>query len=284
MKKLIIFVALVMGFVFANAQVQHDTVMYIDEITIYPNASVNDSTGDYYEVIGIYESSLEARPLYSGATKIVFNTNGLDTNDFIVLYLNEWTVSHQVIGYDTVYVCDTMFTDIIESIDTVLEGHPGLYHYDTTYVIDYIDTTDIFEKAKLGPIFHNGYNECMLSSLVGDSIYIDSISIFVMNETLGDSVGTNAVYINDLYVIVECDNLNANDADMRVDIRMYPNPTSGIIYLDGIYETLTIHDMNGRLLVKITDSKVTSFDMSRLKNGEYFFTLDGYHTIKVIKK
>lgn len=98
MKKLILFVPFVICFAFSNAQ--FDTVIRMNEIIIHPNAIVTDSANEYYDVVGIYDSSFESWPLYSGKTKIVFNASGLDTNDFIVLYLNEWNISHFVIGYD----------------------------------------------------------------------------------------------------------------------------------------------------------------------------------------
>lgn len=261
MRKVLIFISLIIGCAFTNAQNQYDTIMHLNEVVIYPNATTIDSLGEQYDVVTIYDSNIEIDYLNSSTTVISFDINGLDTNDYFVLYVNEFIFTHDTVGYDTIIYYDTVYIDSMNYIDTI-------------YV----------EEPILLPYFRNDHYDVNISNMIGDSINIDNISFFVMNDSIGDSTSINPVNISNIYIITECDNLNIIDTDIPYEIRMFPNPTSDIIYVEGYYDTLVIYDMQGRVIVNVTDNNIRSFDISRLNNGQYLFTFDGHNTIKVIKK
>lgn len=75
-----------------------------------------------------------------------------------------------------------------------------------------------------------------------------------------------------------------NDVEM-VNVNLYPNPTSGSLYIaaDGVRE-VSIIDINGRTVMSANS---TTIDMSSLTNGIYFvrvITDNGIATKKVVKK
>jgi hypothetical protein len=64
------------------------------------------------------------------------------------------------------------------------------------------------------------------------------------------------------------------EANELQQIRVYPNPVSDFIYLDGIEETksINIYSVNGQLIKSIEriDQKI---DVSDLKDGLYFISV-----------
>ena len=71
-------------------------------------------------------------------------------------------------------------------------------------------------------------------------------------------------------------------------LRLYPNPTHGIVYLSGevnFIESIEIHALSGRRISTITD-QFTSIDLSALESSIYFITINsnsGSSTLRFIK-
>jgi hypothetical protein len=67
--------------------------------------------------------------------------------------------------------------------------------------------------------------------------------------------------------------------------KVYPNPTNGILQIEGKYEAITLIDFSGRILV--SEESKSLHDFSSLKAGLYLLTIhrkEGDQTLKIIKK
>jgi hypothetical protein len=69
--------------------------------------------------------------------------------------------------------------------------------------------------------------------------------------------------------------------------KIYPNPTTGIIHVEGHFERLTLYDLLGNVLIDTGESEdVIRFDLSRCKEGLYIIriTSEGkFYTEKILK-
>ena len=77
------------------------------------------------------------------------------------------------------------------------------------------------------------------------------------------------------------------DDQTQLDISIYPNPTSDIVFIEGNYSQLkaVVYDMLGKQVIK--ESITTSIDISHLGNGVYILQLsDGAKltTQRILKK
>ncbi|GAA4933784.1 hypothetical protein GCM10023314_02810 [Algibacter agarivorans] len=78
--------------------------------------------------------------------------------------------------------------------------------------------------------------------------------------------------------------LSVNDFQLASSIKVYPNPTSGIINFKGSinYKEITIYSITG---IKVASLKVNDvIDISNLVNGLYFLQTDSGLNFKVLKK
>lgn len=81
------------------------------------------------------------------------------------------------------------------------------------------------------------------------------------------------------------DDIVANVPDRIEKLTVYPNPTSGTIQIDGSYESISVIDFSGRILIQERVNRL--HDFSSLKAGLYLLTIhrkEGDQTIKIIKE
>ncbi|MEP5103616.1 MAG: T9SS type A sorting domain-containing protein, partial [Ekhidna sp.] len=67
--------------------------------------------------------------------------------------------------------------------------------------------------------------------------------------------------------------------------KVYPNPTNGVLHIEGSYHSISLRDFSGRTILHQT--KVSSHDLSSLKSGLYLLTIhrkEGDQTLKIIKQ
>ena len=68
-------------------------------------------------------------------------------------------------------------------------------------------------------------------------------------------------------------------------LKIYPNPTTGLVKVDGEYISITIIDFSGKKI--LSQETQTLHDFTSLKPGLYLLTIhrkEGDQTIKIIKK
>jgi hypothetical protein len=84
--------------------------------------------------------------------------------------------------------------------------------------------------------------------------------------------------------------LSTNGFIPELNISIYPNPTSSVIYIEAesIIQSVTVYDIKGRkILDKENASNQTNLDMSAFNNGIYFMLIEtdkGTITKKIMKK
>ena len=86
-------------------------------------------------------------------------------------------------------------------------------------------------------------------------------------------------------VFKKTDSLVLSTESKLTSISAYPNPTTGLISIDGVYESITLHDFSGKIWVR--EASQRSHDFSSLKAGLYLLTIhrkEGDQTLKIIKR
>ena len=95
----------------------------------------------------------------------------------------------------------------------------------------------------------------------------------------------------DWYVIkvLAAGNCNAGlNNNSEENITLYPNPTDGLLKIEGLNyssNTISILDINGKLINQYPDIKTRSFDVNveSLENGVYFVKVDNINSSKTIR-
>ena len=124
-------------------------------------------------------------------------------------------------------------------------------------------------------------------STQGDWTNGGTIPYPIINDDATEAlVGSDYVtgYPTVVLVVPGANSNNINTVEMT-DVTLYPNPTSGSLYIaaDNVRE-VSIIDINGRTVMS---SNATTIDMSSLNNGIYFvrvITDNGTATKKIVKK
>lgn len=76
------------------------------------------------------------------------------------------------------------------------------------------------------------------------------------------------------------------EENTKLDVQIYPNPTSDFVYVNGQEGKIIISDVNGKILFDQDHSMTSKFDISSLNNGIYFIelmTVEGTVKQKIIK-
>ena len=60
-------------------------------------------------------------------------------------------------------------------------------------------------------------------------------------------------------------------SDVQPSATVYPNPSTGLIVIDGVYHAMEVRDLSGRLLLRETKSE--KHDLTELPHGVYLLTL-----------
>jgi len=109
---------------------------------------------------------------------------------------------------------------------------------------------------------------------------VDSIEArFVRITVLGADVYAGPwVSLTELRVFGEGDERTVNTTEpFQSPIQLIPNPASSIVTINGAedYQTLSVYDQTGRIVIHRNIDNVTSLDVSGLQAGIYFVKLEG---------
>ena len=64
----------------------------------------------------------------------------------------------------------------------------------------------------------------------------------------------------------------------KIELKIWPNPTNGMVYIQAdnqIVTDVTLFDLQGRMVVSITEENIESIDLSHLKSGNYVVNVSG---------
>ncbi|MEQ6165872.1 T9SS type A sorting domain-containing protein [Ekhidna sp. MALMAid0563] len=93
---------------------------------------------------------------------------------------------------------------------------------------------------------------------------------------------TGALMIRPVFATVDSLVLTARP---EPKLKVYPNPTTGLVSIDGTYESISVIDFSGKKL--LSEKAQSLHDFRNLKAGLYLLTIhrkEGDQTIKIIKK
>lgn len=213
-----------------------------------------------------------------------------------------------IINYDTTVVYDTV-GDVIDTnyvIDTVTAVDTNYtYIYDTVWAENAYDYRAfaydgyLFNRWEIITVYNKYVTD---SATVIDSIWTD-VMVFFDSDTIDeefyfadgwlmldggipdiDPIDTNSD-INSITIMAyfEQDPLGINEVNENC-FKVYPNPTKGIITIDGDFDYLKIYNTTGREIYRGTYS---CFDLQRMPKGTYFIVImkdNVAKTIPVIKQ
>lgn len=112
----------------------------------------------------------------------------------------------------------------------------------------------------------------------GQYIYENKTGVWEKNTKLKGALMIRPVFENVDFIRLGADEREAS-------IKVYPNPTNGLVRIDGQYESITLRDFSGRALIH--EDRIQSHNFSHLKAGVYLLTVhkkEGDQTLKIIKK
>ena len=105
----------------------------------------------------------------------------------------------------------------------------------------------------------------------------------------GDINGANDVHSRSTSIAVcgqplmldfDCSLLSVADEDLNAAISIYPNPSSGLVFINNTgrvnLETADIYDINGRLVLQkqLSNATLNQIDLSNVSKGVYFLTIN----------
>lgn len=183
---------------------------------------------------------------------------------------------------------NVVIKDIINTQDykmETLQTYKSSHNY-TTKISNYNEVEFIFENIDLP--FDNENNDGYIlykiktkdNLIVGDLIENNAEIYFDYNFPIITNVASTEVVENNLSLVEN--NLN--------QFITYPNPANNILNIQGktVFESVTVFDINGRLLKTITSkNKKVTLDVSSLSQGLYFLEIKSRkskQTLKFIKE
>jgi hypothetical protein len=206
--------------------------------------------------------------------------------DSIVAIDSMFSPHHEFIGLDTTYLCT----------DTLLEVIPIIVE-DTTFSEHYIDLHAVAQDDWV-------FDRWVVISTTNDSVpVVDTIVIYDVDIDAGDTVfmegwlefipwidttwdsGLTSIDIT-AYFVQDTNTTAIRDITGSVEFTIYPNPTSGTITILGDIRSITVMDINGRIVTSTTTKQV--IDLTNQPTGIYIIRVTdiagNMGTSKIIKK
>lgn len=106
-------------------------------------------------------------------------------------------------------------------------------------------------------------------------VYVSILAINGNNNTNGDRVFTTDIMFEEGIV-------SSSQEYVSEQVTIYPNPTSGVVKIQGDYSEVRIFDISGRR-VSFDNAAKNQIDISSLDQGVYLIQIDGAKSKRVIK-
>jgi hypothetical protein len=149
----------------------------------------------------------------------------------------------------------------------------------------------------IGLISLSGFSQSISKQVIGTAGKTQTTSNLKVSWTAGEPVvglmtaGGNQLG-NGYYPAMDLQALNVEDNTLDVKIKVYPNPTSQLLYVSHPELnsfSIQITDLNGKAIYSGVISKETPLDVSNYTQGMYLVTITSKeankkNTYKVIKK
>jgi len=229
-------------------------------------------------------------------TDVFTAANGCDSTVSTNLTVNAPIVTNQTVNFcggNSVTVGTSVYTTPGNYIDVLIATNGCDSTVNTTLTVDSVPT---FSMDPITPdTFCFGVGTIMFSgTLPAGGVYsgpgvnqntfnptVAGVGIHAVVYTITGSNG--CVGADSSIVVVElCSGLEEEAIRMLTDIKLYPNPTSTVVYvnLNGLEVeselTLSVYDVLGRLLDRrLVDETIEAIDLSREASGVYLIRVEG---------
>ena len=297
---------------------------YIDNNVSISNCYYVDGMAD--NMVGINLGSMPQKSTtFKGSGNNVALTHSVDGYTNLTRALNAWVRDNDTEGIyktwrsdlegenngypvfgepDLIPVNDTLITASCETfdIDGLTFDQSGTYIFhivdsndfvDSTLTlmltINYGDTTQVSDTVEFGSGYEgNGFS--LTSEDLRTSLGLQRVnSVYVLHfiDSLQNANGCDSLVVLTLYILNN--NVDVPEVQKLVDVKVYPNPTRGIVNVEGSdLQNVEVYDNVSRcVLNKSIDGDKTSFDLSNQAAGSYYVrvrTAHGTVVKKVIKK
>jgi len=242
-----------------------------EERTVVGDTIVNGQAAKIIDIHGMYASQQSGSSGEYDFQEIFYEEEGrvfyLDPyeQDFRLVYDFSISVGDSLVYYPLEIVCEDSIVYILESIDSMELNNQYLLvqnfsFYD--YGWDYEGTRTVIEKI--------GQAESSFIPQQAHTCYFDAPGSFLCSfKSEMDSL---------LFMSLPCYDLPVGTDDIEIEqLRLYPNPTSGIIYIaaDEILEMSKVYSLDGKLLrsAAITHSQL---DLTGAEWNSGFYIIELY--------
>jgi len=251
-----------------------ETVDGYSNLTRALNAWVrdNDSTGIYYTWRSDLENANSGYPVFGEPDLIPVNdtliTSSCENFEFDGLTFDQS-------GTYIFHIVDS--NDFVDSTLTLM------------LTINYGDTTQVSDTVNLGEGYEgHGFSLTadQLRTLSQDSRVRDVYTLHFI-DSLQNANGCDSLVVLTLYVVNS--GVDVTEVQKLVDVKVYPNPTRGIVNVEGSdLQSIEVYDnVSRRVLSKKVEGDKTIFDLNDQAAGAYYVrirTANGTVVKKVIKK
>ena len=251
-----------------------ETVDGYSNLTRALNAWVrdNDSTGIYYTWRSDLENANSGYPVF-GEPDLIPVSDTLITASCENFEFDGLTFDQS--GTYIFHIVDS--NDFVDSTLTLM------------LTINYGDTTQVSDTVNLGEGYEgHGFSLTadQLRTLSQDSRVRDVYTLHFI-DSLQNANGCDSLVVLTLYVVNS--GVDVTEVQKLVDVKVYPNPTRGIVNVEGSdLQSIEVYDnVSRRVLSKKVEGDKTIFDLNDQAAGAYYVrirTANGTVVKKVIKK
>ena len=263
-----------MSWIFANAPVFNQDISSWDVSKVLDMSYMFFGTKSFNQPLNSWDVSnvIDMSYMFQGAS----NSSTISAISAFNQPLNNWDVSNVTIMRSMFYNAYVFNQDISSWNVSNVTDMSYMFYNANTYNQD-ISSWDVSNVTEMEYMFYKtlGFNQdisswCVTNIVSEPSDFSTESSLIESNKPIWGFCSTASV-----------------DNQTQLDISIYPNPTSDIVYIEGNYSQLkvVVYDILGKQVIK--ESITNSVDISQLEKGVYIIQLsDGAKltTERILKK
>ena len=253
-----------------------NTVSVTDMSSMFSNAISFNGEINGWNTIGVNDMS----SMFSGATSFnqdISDWSTISVSDMSSMFSNAIAFNQDISNWNTINVptMNSMFFEATSFNQDISEWN----------IISVTDMENMFDNSGLSTTNYDALLIDWAEQNVKSNVLFGAANLtYCVGENARQSLIDDKgwLFTGDQ---LECATAGVDDLN-QLDISIYPNPTSDLVYIDGNYTNLNvvIYDILGKQLMK--ESITNSIDISQLEKGVYILKLsDGVKltTKRIIK-
>ena len=229
----------------------------------------------------MFEGSLFNQPLNEWDVSNVIEMGGMFQDSYFNQSINNWNVTNVTFMGSMFYNADS-FNQPLNSWDVSNVTIMSAMFYGNDSFNQDISSWDVSSVTDMQGMFDSQYTfstnnyDALLISWSQQNVQ-SNVELQADNISFCNSVGERQSLIDNYGWIIQDGGLNCSTAGVddqnQLDISIYPNPTSDIVYIDGNYTQLkvVVYDILGK---QVMNKSITNkIDISQLEKGVYILQL-----------